>query len=108
MSYLLVETYGTNDRTVVLDGRTYPLDCLIEDDLGLRWYLAPSFQDMHAPTWARAAAAGAVALATPADGGWRVLSTELFLQVRTEAEHHYWLDYGWGNWAFLPGYPTLM
>lgn len=108
MSYLLVETYGTNDRTVVLDGRTYPLDCLIEDDLGLRWYLAPSFQDMHAPTWARAAAAGAVALATPADGGWRVLSTELFLQVRTEAEHHYALEYGWGNWAFLPGYPTLM
>lgn len=81
MALHLVEGYD-DKQTVEVLGRTYPVPCLLEDDEGLRWFVAPGFFDIRAHTWARAAANGAAALAAPYGEQWVGVTVEYFMENR--------------------------
>jgi DNA polymerase-3 subunit alpha len=109
MSYSLIETYGSTTETVMVDHRTYPANSLLEDDLGIRWYVTDSLLHISAPFWARAAAAGAGALAAPLhSGGWAAIATERFMDLRSEDRGFYSLIRGWSEFPSFPDYTDLL
>ncbi len=101
-----IESYASDDATVVLDGRTYPVPCLVEDDEdGIRWLLLQHSGTIYAPLWARASAAGAAGLLMKDDLEVLAMTAEHFAEVRTERA----LDYvvrneDWAGFLETPFY----
>lgn len=87
----LAAEYGITVYEMV--GVTLPSTCVVEDDDGMRLLLVPTATRVRAHTWARAHAAGVVAIASPADPTssttptlWAIVSVENFIAFRRE--HH--------------------
>lgn len=109
MPFTRIEGYGQSaDRTVAIEGRTFTVPCLIEDDHGLRWFVTDSFASIAPGVWAKAAASGVVALLAFQDGSWQGLSTETFMEVRTQESGAYTVTSGWRTFATLPSYLDLI
>lgn len=98
-TYALVEDLSTTDTTALIEGRTYPLPCLVEDPDGLRLLLLPpATSEIPLGLWQRAHAAGAALLVCVEDGEgiYSVLSVEAFLDRRTENQRTQ--SYGVAGW----------
>lgn len=108
MSYRLIETYGQDELTVLIDGRTYNTPCLVEDDDGLRWYVTSGFMHMIPGHWARAAQAGAACLIAPQEQGWAVITTERFSDLTDASQGRYNLPSGWQEWDRIPTYREVV
>jgi len=110
----IIESYASGPGPVVeMEGRTYPLPCLVEDDEdGIRWMLTPGPQ-VYAPLWARASASGAAGLMAVLDGDVRdfkilAVTSERFAEHRTEHAPHYVLPVGeWGVFDHVPSYTEV-
>lgn len=109
----LVETYHHDGMTVQVEGRTYPAVCLIEDDEGIRWMISAYADEVHAPTWARAAAVGAAGIIVPGSplldlAGMaqrhRAITTERFAEERREQPPNYTIPAS--AWSFHSEWPT--
>lgn len=106
MTLHLVEAYG-QEQTVEVQGRTHPVPCLLEDDDGLRWFVAPGFFNISAHTWARAAANGAAALAAPYGDGWVGCTVEYFMEYRHDSQGSYTLISGLVQTDDFPAYDQV-
>lgn len=110
----IIESYSSGPGPVAeMQGRTYPLPSLIEDDEdGIRWLLTDG-PEIHAPLWARASAAGAAGLlavlnADPRDFKILAVTTERFAEHRTEQAPNYLLPMGeWGVFDHVPTYTEV-
>ncbi len=81
MSFKLVQALG--EGTVVIDGRSFPSPCLVEDDDGMRVLVVPE-RSFLVRVWTEAHTAGAVALAVAGPQGFAWCFTEDFLADRLE------------------------
>lgn len=108
----LVETYVSEGDPHTLQGRTYAPVCLVEDQDAMRWLLTDGLT-VHAPTWARAVAAGAVGLlmtSTERDSGtvW-ALTSEKFAEERVEHGSSYKISAAhWSCFDRLPSYAEVI
>lgn len=111
----IIETYRSDD-TVEFAGRTYPAICLVEDEQGIRWLLHAYSMRVHAPTWARAAAAGATGIMVPERATalgirtfvCRAITGERFAEERTENPPDYLIDdNAWSYFEYIPTYPEV-
>jgi DNA polymerase-3 subunit alpha len=101
----IIESYATDNATVVLGGRTYPVPSLIEDDEdGIRWMLSPSHNEVYAPTWARASAAGAAGIMVAGELKIRAIISERFAEDREERRPNYVVPAG--SWSLFDHVPT--
>lgn len=101
----LIESYTTNGAQEILSGRTYPSMCLLEDDEdGIRWFMTPSAELIHAPTWARASAAGAAGIIVPGKFKIRAMTAERFAEDREERRPNYVVPNG--SWSLFDQMPT--
>lgn len=104
----LIESYTSDRSAMELDGRTFPSTCLVEDDEdGIRWMLTPNETLIHAPTWARASAAGAAGLIVfDYDGtGVRAMTAERFAEDREERRPNYVVPQNsWSVFDHVPHY----
>ena len=83
----LIESYE-DQKTVQIEGRTYPSECLVEDEDGIRILVVSNLDEIPIQVWARAHSSGARMLTCPdpmADG-WLAISVEQYIEERTE--HH--------------------
>lgn len=114
----LIENYpSTPGLTIQLAGRTYLDACLVEDEEGIRWMLTGLAEEIYAPTWARAAAAGAAGIIVPGSplldaAGMsqrhRAITTERFAENRTERPPNYVIDASaWSYFDHVPTYPEV-
>lgn len=107
----MIESYTTDGSAMELGGRTYPSTCLLEDDEdGIRWMLTPNDTFVHAPTWARASAAGAAGLIVPpyADFKIRAMTAERFAEDRTERRPNYVVPVNsWSAFDHVPSYTEV-
>lgn len=96
--YRLIETY---DETATVDvaGRTLPVQCLVEDDDGMRLMLTPD-TELRAHYWAVAHASGASAIITPMGSGWGWILAERFMEERTS-------DNSNGTYLFEPTHHSV-
>lgn len=100
----LIESYASDSTTVVLNGRTLPSACLVEDDEdGIRW-LVHAGTEIHAPLWARATAAGASAILIPGELKIRAITSERFAEDREERRPNYVVPEG--SWSLFDEVPT--
>lgn len=81
MTYALIEAY--DDSGFTIGDQTFPGTCLVEDEDGIRIFVAPE-DHFPASMWTRAAAGGAVALLLSPPGFVFWISTERFMNVRSE------------------------
>lgn len=79
MSYRLVEVYG-DEGTCTLYGRTFPAECLVEDDDGIR-ILVTRDRSIPVRRWVCAHSNGAAAILVPATGH---IVVEKFMACRVE------------------------
>lgn len=110
----LIETYSTGGGvTLNVEGRTYPAVCLVEDEDGIRWMFSAFHDEVHAPAWARAAAAGAAGIIVPGppllDAAGvsirhRAIGAEKFAEERIERAPNYVIPVG--SWSFFETMPT--
>lgn len=113
----LIEKYNSDSAAIELSGRTYPAISLVEDDEGIRWLLNPAAEMIHAPTWARAAAAGAAGILVPGDGlldpsgmpqRHRAITAERFAEERRENPPYYSVPAEvWSYFDHVPTYPEV-
>jgi DNA polymerase-3 subunit alpha len=115
----LIESYASDHTyTVVLNGRTFPVPSLLEDDEdGIRWLLTQGPGQIHAPLWARATAAGAAALLVvnqfPEDPNWEnnywAMTAEKFAECRVERRPNYEVpsQQFWTVFDHVPTYTEL-
>lgn len=103
----IIESYEA-DRTssVVLDGRTFPSVCLVEDAEGIRWLLTQHADEIHAPLWARASASGAAAIIVPGELKIRAMTAERFAEDRTERRPNYVVPAS--SWSLFDHVPEYM
>jgi DNA polymerase-3 subunit alpha len=102
----LIEPYASNlnSATVVLNGRTFPVPCLVEDDEdGIRWFVTAS-QEIYAPTWAHASAAGAAGIIVPGELRIQAITAERFAEDREERRPNYVVPAG--SWSLFDHVPT--
>lgn len=105
----LVDSYADDTATIVLGGRTLPVPCLVEDDEdGMRWLLHLSSDEIYAPLWARASAAGAVGIIVPGDLKIRAMTAERFAEDREERRPNYVVPAGsWSLFDRVPSYEEV-
>lgn len=103
----IIESYASDGATVVLDGRTYPVPSLVEDDEdGIRWMLHQDSNTIYAPLWARAVSAGAAGILEWEGLEVLAMTAEHFAEVRTEHPPHYMVTDQ--EWAGFPSAPTYV
>lgn len=69
----------------MIDGRTFPSVCLVEDSNGMRLLVVEDLERVPAgEAWIRGHSSGARILVAPVPGGWRAILAERFMEVRTE------------------------
>ena len=101
----LVESYASDQTTVVVNGRTLPVPSLVEDDEdGIRWLLHAQSSTIHAPLWARASAAGAAGIIQAGPSGFSAIIAEHFAEVRTEQAPNYIVQAC--DWEVFDGPPS--
>ena len=104
----LIESYDDNATTTV-GGRTFPATALIEDDDGIRWFLTSDAMFVNAHTWLRASSSGAAALLVPTPQGYSAMTTETFMDTRTEAHGGYAHQDEWSTFKWsMPSYDDLV
>lgn len=82
----LIESYDDHE-VVTIAGRTYPAQCLIEDEDGVRIAVVRTLGEVSVHIWTKAHSAGARMLACPdpwLPGKWLAVSVETFMSERTE------------------------
>jgi DNA polymerase-3 subunit alpha len=115
----IIEPYtNAGGATVTVEGRTLPGLCLVEDEEGIRWLLSAYHDEVHAPTWARAAAAGAAGIIVPGTAlldamglpqRHRAVSAERFAEQRHERTPNYVIPAGaWSYYESIPTYREVM
>lgn len=106
MPLSLVEDFSTDDRTLMVDGRTFPAPSVVEDGDGVRALLlgeqVPATIGAH--LWAQAHALGAAyLLAQPTEGWPEAMSAEDFAAHRTEDARRGVFSVGAEHWVTVPG-----
>lgn len=110
MSYRLYEAYdqGEDLGSITLQGKTFPLPCVVEDSDAYRWFVVPAFSTIIPGLWARASAAGTVGLVAPMPHGrLGAISSEQFLDQRSEALGLYRVGV-WAEFDSFPAYRDLV
>lgn len=80
----LIESYE-DEQTTTIAGRTYPAQCLIEDDDGIRIALFTDLMAVPVRDWTRAHSAGArMVVASSGGSGWHAVTIETFMSERDE------------------------
>jgi DNA polymerase-3 subunit alpha len=106
----LIESYMADRKDIlVLDGRTFPAVCLVEDDEdGIRWLLIHNADEIHAPLWARASAAGAAGIIAPTDFKIQAMTAERFAEDREERRPNYVVPRNsWSLFDHVPSYTEV-
>jgi len=101
----LVQSYSNEfPSTVQLLGRSFDAPCLVEDDEGIRWFIADTPVEIVASHWAMAAANGAVGLVYPGPEGFTAMLASTFMDERIEDGRVYRPT---GEWVSFPQrFPT--
>lgn len=108
MHYRLIEGYS--DANMVVDGRTYPMSCLVEDDDGLRMLLT-AYSAINARTWVQAHSNGALAILLAHDECvFSFITAEDFASNRSEslATGCYTVTRGWKGSIGAPSYRDMV
>ncbi len=77
---------------VTVAGRSFPAVALLEDEEGRRWLLNDSLEHITPPAWIKAHSGGASGIVVPTSSGFRYMTTEHFMQYRTESMGLYLLS----------------
>lgn len=91
MTYKLVEALGDDGPEVALGGRTFPSLCIVEDEDAIRLLVTHRvvLRDIE---WAAATHEGVSALLLHDEGSLAWVTTEQFIEERTESDGRYALD----------------
>jgi DNA polymerase-3 subunit alpha len=107
----LVESYEDHN-VITIEGRTFPSECLVEDDDGIRIAIVADLTQVSIRLWAAAHTAGARMLVSPdpQGEGWIGVAVETYMDSRTE--HHpsrsFRLDLGSCTRIHTPSYRALV
>ena len=78
---------------VTIGGRSYPIACVVENtDDGYRWLIWNDTQSVQPSAWLRAHGAGVMGIVVPQGEVFWVVSTERFMEYRTESLGMYLID----------------
>lgn len=104
----LVEALSPTQTSDILIGeRSFPADSLLEDEMGLRWFLIESPERVITThLWSRAVTAGAAAIVTPHRGIWLAITTERFMDLRQEVVGGFYLSQAASNWRPFESFPS--
>ena len=108
MSFRLVESYDDSSDLLTVEGRSFPAQCLVEDDEGLRWFLTQRSDVIPTYSWIKAASSGAAALLCPGEIGFAAMTVETFMDARREVTGGYAAPESWSTFVALPGYAELL
>ncbi len=105
----LIESYRSDpNERITMDGRTYPAIGLVEDEDGIRWLLTRHSDEIPAPVWARASAAGAAGIIVPGEIKYLAMTAERFAEDRTERRPNYVIPRNsWSHFEHLPTYTEV-
>lgn len=80
---------------VTIGGRSYPAVCVVEnDESGQRWLIWNDAASVQPQAWLRAHAAGVSGIVVPQTEGFSMVTTERFMEERTESLGRYQFSFG--------------
>lgn len=92
----LIQSYGTDsDQIVQIQGRSFSLPILLEDDDGMRWFTTETPQSIDAHQWVLASANGACGIVGILPDNNTAILAETFMVERTEVGRTYVCRTGW-------------
>lgn len=102
----LIEAYKEWETTQI-DGLTYPAECVLEGDDGIRVGLLTSLRAVRGHLWFRLHSSGVRYLVAPEGGAWAAIKTDRYLQLKAEHGDEFTLASGWKVYPSFPSYFDL-
>lgn len=102
----LIESFNEWETTRI-DRMTYPAECVLEGDDGIRVGLVTTLREMRGHLWFRLHSSGVRYLVAPEGGGWAAIKTDRFLQLRDERHDALLLNSGWKVYPSFPSFFDL-
>ncbi len=99
----LVESFN-GDFIVTIEGRSYPSECLVEDDDGFRIAIVNDLREISLRVWVALHSAGARHIVSPSGDGWVAILTDTFLEDKEEHGVTYRVSDGWHEFDHFPLY----